>query len=90
MSNTQKAADDNRVIVYSTTWCGFCAQAKKYFDSIGVKYQDINVEEDRDAAEAMVEKSGQMGVPVIEIGDDIIIGFDKPKIDIALTAHKLK
>lgn len=74
------------VTVYSTTWCGFCHQAKKYFDSIGVKYQDINVEEDQQAAEAMVKKSGQMGVPVIEIGKEVIIGFDKPKIDAALQA----
>ncbi len=77
------------VTVYSTSWCGFCVQAKKYFDSIGIKYTDVNVEEDREAAEAMVEKSGQMGVPVIEIGDNIIVGFDKPKIDLALQAEKL-
>lgn len=77
-------ADSNKVTVYSTTWCGFCHQAKKYFDSIGVKYKDVNVEEDQKAAQDMVQKSGQMGVPVIEIGKDIIIGFDKPKIDIAL------
>lgn len=69
------------VTVYSTTWCGFCHQAKKYFDSIGVKYDDIDVEKDPKAAEAMVQKSGQMGVPVIEIGDNIIVGFNKPKID---------
>ncbi len=77
------------VTVYSTSWCGFCVQAKKYFDSIGVKYSDINVEEDQKAAEDMVQKSGQMGVPVIEIGDKIIVGFDKPKIDLALQTAKL-
>lgn len=78
------------VTVYSTTWCGFCKQAKKYFDSIGVKYDDVNVEQNYEAAEEMVKKSGQMGVPVIEIGNDVIIGFDKPKIDLALSAHNLK
>ena len=78
------------VTVYSTSWCGFCHQAKKYFDSIGVKYNDINVEEDHQAAEDMVKKSGQMGVPVIEIGNDIIVGFDKPKIDAALQTNKLQ
>ena len=83
-------SNSTNVTVYSTTWCGFCKQAMKYFDSIGVKYNDINVEQDHSAAEEMVKKSGQMGVPVIEIGDDIIIGFDKPKIDTALTQHKLK
>lgn len=84
MSNTAN------VTVYSTTWCGFCAAAKKYFDSIGVKYSEINVEQDRQAAEDMVQKSGQMGVPVIEIGKDIIVGFDKPRIDIALKEYKLQ
>lgn len=83
-------SDTPTVTVYSTTWCGFCKQAMKYFDSIGVKYKDINVEEDRQAAEEMVKKSGQMGVPVIEIGKDLIIGFDKLKIDLALEASGLK
>ena len=74
-------ANAAKVTVYSTTWCGFCHQAKKYFDSIGVNYTDVNVEEDPKAAEAMVEKTGQMGVPVIEIGDTTVVGFDRPKID---------
>ena len=78
------------VTVYSTSWCSFCHQAKKYFDSIGVKYNDINVEEDQKAAEAMVKKTGQMGVPVIEIGDTTIVGFDRPKVDAALETAGLK
>ena len=82
-------ANATNVTVYSTTWCGFCHQAKKYFDSIGVKYTDINVEEDTEAAEAMVKKTGQMGVPVIEIGDTTIVGYDKPKIDELLKAADL-
>ncbi len=85
MSNTPTT-----VTVYSTTWCGFCHQAKKYFDSIGVAYNDINVEEDQQAAEEMVKKSGQMGVPVIEIGEEVIVGFNRAKIDSALQANKLK
>lgn len=79
----------NTVTVYSTTWCGFCHQAKKYFDSIGVKYNDINVEADPAAAEEMVKKSNQMGVPVIEIGDAVIVGFNKPQVDAALKEAKL-
>lgn len=82
MSDT--ATKQATVTVYSTTWCGFCHQAKKYFDSIDVKYKDVDVEKDPKAAEEMVKKSGQMGVPVIEIGDTLIVGFDKPKIDHAL------
>ena len=82
-------SDTKNVTVYSTTWCGFCHQAKKYFDSIGVKYTDINVEEDQKAAEEMVKKSGQMGVPVIEIGESIVVGFNKPKIDDLLKTNHI-
>lgn len=84
MSDT--TAKPATVTVYSTTWCGFCHQAKKYFDSINVTYKDVDVEKDPKAAEEMVKKSGQMGVPVIEIGDTLIVGFDKPKIDHTLDA----
>ncbi|MBP9738959.1 NrdH-redoxin [Candidatus Saccharibacteria bacterium] len=72
------------VTVYSTTWCGFCHQAKKYFDGAGIAYTDVDVEKDPKAAEEMVKKSNQMGVPVIEIGDTIIVGFDRPKVEAAL------
>lgn len=83
-------SDSTNITVYSTSWCGFCKQAMKYFDSLGIKYKDINVEEDRAAAEEMVQKSHQMGVPVIEIDDNIIVGFDRPKIDAALQAAGLR
>ena len=83
-------SEATKVTVYSTTWCGFCHQAKKYFDSIGVKYTDINVEEDQKAAEEMVKKTGQMGVPVIEVGETTVVGFDRPKIDKLLEDAGLK
>ena len=54
------------VTVYSTNWCGFCKQAKKYFDSIDVKYDDINVEEDKAAAEEIIKKTRES----LESGDD--------------------
>ena len=83
-------SDKSKVTVYSTSWCGFCHQAMAYFDSIGVDYKKIDVEEDRSAAEEMVKKSGQMGVPVIEIGKEIIVGYNRPKIDHVLEANGLK
>ena len=76
----------SKVIVYSTTWCAFCKAAKQYFDSKGVAYTEVNVEEDQAAAKQIVEETGQMGVPVIRIGKELIVGFDKPKIDAALAA----
>jgi glutaredoxin-like YruB-family protein len=69
------------VTVYSTPTCPYCHQAKDYFTEKGVKFSDINVAEDQEKAKEMVEKSGQMGVPVIDIDGTIIIGFDKAKID---------
>jgi glutaredoxin-like YruB-family protein len=72
------------VKIYTTTWCHFCKEAKKFFQENNVRFQEINVEEDQEAAKEMVEKSGQMGVPVIEIDGQIIVGFDRTKIKKAL------
>jgi glutaredoxin 3 len=77
------------VTVYSADWCAFCHATKQYFDKIGVKYTDRNVEKDIAAANEAVGKSGQMGIPVIDIDGTIIIGFDRPKIDFVLKDKKL-
>lgn len=76
-----------QITVYSATWCAFCHAAKDYFDKLGVKYTDKDVEQDPQAGVEAVEKSQQRGIPVIDIDGAIIIGFDKPKIDAALAAH---
>jgi glutaredoxin-like YruB-family protein len=80
---------DTTVTVYSATWCAFCHAAKQYLDKIGVKYTDKDVESDPKYAHEAMDKSGQTGIPVIEIGKDIIIGFDKPKIDAKLKEYNL-
>lgn len=77
------------VTVYSATWCAFCHAAMEYMDKLGVKYEVKDIEEDRANAEESIQKSGQMGIPVIDIEGDIVIGFDRPKIDAALQAHNL-
>ncbi|HLC91921.1 MAG TPA: glutaredoxin domain-containing protein [Candidatus Saccharimonadales bacterium] len=76
------------VIVYSTQWCAFCHAAKQYFDKLGIKYDDRDVEKDIASAHEAVNKSGQMGIPVIDIDGTIIVGFDRPRIDAALLARK--
>lgn len=81
--------NDSTITVYSATWCAFCHAAKEYFDKLGVKYTDEDVEANPEAGLAAVEKSGQRGIPVIDIAGDIIIGFDRPRIDAALKAHGL-
>ncbi len=69
------------VTIYSTPTCHFCHMAKDYFDEKGVKYTDYNVMEDLEKRQEMLNRTGQMGVPVIIIGDEIIIGFDQPRIN---------
>ncbi|MEW6617092.1 MAG: glutaredoxin family protein [Patescibacteria group bacterium] len=69
-----------KVIVYSTPTCVFCKMAKAYFTEHNVQFEEKNVMTDIPAQEEMIKKSGQLGVPVIDIDGKIIIGFDKSKI----------
>ena len=70
-----------KIKVFSTPTCPWCHRAKDYLKEKGVEFEDINVAEDQKAAEEMVEKSGQRGVPVIIINDKVIVGFDQAAID---------
>ncbi len=79
-------ANNPLVTIYTAPWCAFCRAAKEYLDKKGIKYTEKDVEQDRSFAQEMVTKSGQMGIPVLEIGSDIIVGFDRPRIDAALQA----
>ena len=72
------------VKVYSTPTCPYCHKAKDYLTEKGVEFEDINVAEDTAKQQEMIELSGQMGVPVLAIGEEVIIGFDQAKIDEAL------
>ena len=67
--------NNHSVTVYSTPTCPYCVMAKNYFKKIGVEYNDVDVSTDDNAAREMVMKSGQMGVPVIDIDGNIIVGF---------------
>jgi glutaredoxin 3 len=73
------------IIVYSADWCAFCHAAKQYFDKMGVSYEERNVEEDPKFMHEAIEKSGQMGIPVLDIDGEIIVGFDRPRIDAAIS-----
>jgi glutaredoxin-like YruB-family protein len=70
-----------RVIVFSTPTCSFCNIAKKYFREKGIRFKDVDVSRDPVAARDMMRRSGQQGVPVIDIGGRIVVGFDRVKID---------
>ncbi|MBT3814586.1 NrdH-redoxin [Candidatus Woesearchaeota archaeon] len=72
------------VKIYSTPTCPWCKKAKAYFKENKIKFTDIDVSADEAAQKEMVEKSGQMGVPVIDIDGKILVGFDQGKIEEAL------
>lgn len=74
------------VIIYSTPSCHFCHMAKDFFADEGIQYTEYNVAEDQAKRAEMVERTGQMGVPVIEIGGEIVIGFNESKIKELLKA----
>lgn len=67
--------------IYSTPTCPWCKKAKAYLDEKGIKYESFNVADDVKAQEEMIKISGQLGVPVLDIDGQVVIGFDKPKID---------
>ena len=72
------------VTLYSTPTCGFCVKAKQYFREMRIPFSEYNVASDQRKAEEMVRKSGQMGVPVIDVHGKIIVGFNQPEIERAL------
>jgi len=68
------------VVIYSTPTCSFCNMAKDFFEENNIEYTEHDVSTDAEKRQEMIEKSGQMGVPVIFVDNDMIIGFDKEKI----------
>lgn len=72
------------IIIYSTPTCPYCVLVKNYLDQKNIKYEYIDVSENQEKAQEMIKKSGQEGVPVVDIDGKIIIGFDKNAIDQAL------
>lgn len=73
--------------LYTTPSCIYCNKAKNYFKSLGLAFTEYDVSKDPQKAEEMVRKSGQMGVPVILIKNQVIVGFDKTKIDSLLNLN---
>lgn len=72
------------VTVYSTPTCPYCVMAKEFLKKNKVAFKDVNVAANRKAAEEMIKKSGQLGVPVLDINGTVIVGFDKAAIQEAL------
>lgn len=72
---------DKNVTIYSTPTCHFCQMTKDFFKDHNISYTEHNVATDLEKRQEMITKSGQMGVPVIVIDEEIIVGFDKQKLE---------
>ncbi len=85
MSNTRhpqaQTGRTHRVLVFTTPTCPWCTRVKQYLRQQGVRFKEVDVSRDAAAARDLVRRTGQMGVPVVEIDGRPIVGFDKPKID---------
>lgn len=73
--------NDNNITVYSTPTCPYCDAAKDYFNENDISFTSYDVSENREKAKEMIEKSGQRGTPVIDINGDVVVGFNKEKIE---------
>ncbi len=74
----------SKVTVYSTPTCPWCDKAKEFLKENNIHYNEVNVAADHKVAQEMIEKSGQMGVPVIEVDGQVIVGYDKNALKKAL------
>lgn len=75
MENTQP-----KVVMYTTQTCGYCKMAKAFFSENNISFEEYDVGMDAQKRQEMFDKSHQMGVPVITVGDSVVIGFDKPRL----------
>ena len=73
-----------KITVYSTSTCPYCIRAKQFLKDNNIEFEDIDVSVDQEKAQEMVEKTSQMGVPVLDIDGEVIVGFDKDAISKAL------
>lgn len=77
------------ITIYSTRTCAFCHAAKQYLEGRGIDFEEIKVDEIPDGAQILMDKSGQLGVPVIDVDGEIIIGFNREQLDGAMRAKKI-
>ena len=79
-------SDAAQITIYSTTWCAFCKTEKQYLDKLGVAFVEKDIETDKEAYEELMKKSngGYQGVPVTDIAGELVLGFDRKKIDTLL------
>lgn len=77
------------ITIYSTKTCAFCYAAMKYLDGLKIPFNVVKVDEIPNGAQVLIDKSGQLGVPVIDVDGEVIIGFNRPHLDLLLREKKL-
>lgn len=77
------------ITIYSTKTCAFCVAAKQYLNSKKIDYDEVLVDQIENGANILIEKSGQLGVPVIDVGGEIIVGFNRESLDKALNSQDI-
>ncbi len=82
----------SQITIYSTTWCAFCKTEKQYLDKLGIAYTEKDIEADKVAYEELMAKNGGnfQGVPVTDIAGELVLGFDRAKIDAAIKTHNIQ
>ena len=92
MSDTTQSPDGAQITVYTTSWCAFCHTEMQWLDKLGIPYIAKDVEADKDAYEELLAKNGgnYQGVPVTDVAGDIILGFDRPRLQAAMESHGIK
>ncbi len=81
MNKPAPTGRSHRVVVFTTPTCSWCARAKSYLRTQGVHFKEVDVSRDPHAARDLVRRTGQMGVPVIEIDGRPVVGFDQRQVD---------
>lgn len=87
MARRSETRRQPRVIVFTSPTCGYCNAVKQYLRQNGIRFKEVDVSRDRHAARDMMRRSGQMGVPVVDIEGKIVVGFNRPKIAKLLGIH---
>jgi glutaredoxin len=84
-------SDTAQITIYSTSWCAFCHTEMQWLDKLGIPYVSKDIEADKEAyAELMQKNAGDYsGVPVTDVAGDMILGFDRPKLQAAMAAHNI-
>lgn len=85
-------SDSSKITIYSTTWCAFCKTEKQYLDKLGIAYVEKDIEEDKAAYEELMAKNGGnfQGVPVTDIAGELVLGFDRAKIDAVIKEKNIQ